>query len=234
VPSALSFTDLLIVYAIPIAFLILLWLAVSFVVWALIRSPLDFDFKHDVMVKFETKRKLPSGRERLSFFYFARLLLGDNCIQAAFLYRIARFLAAHRLRSLAEGVYGIAKFATHADISPWANVGPGLYLYHGLGTVIGKGSTIGKRALICHGVSIGGGAKLGDDVKVWAHAQVMAWVTIGDRTEVSANAVVMQDFPADSILFGMPARLAGKTGPAQPPTAEPPPPESNESTASAV
>jgi serine O-acetyltransferase len=81
--------------------------------------------------------------------------------------------------------------------------------------VIGKGSVIGERALICHGVSIGGGAKLGDDVKVWAHAQVMAKVSIGDRSEVSANSVVMQDFPADSIIFGMPARLAGKTATAQ-------------------
>ena len=182
----------------------------------LIHSPLDFDFKHDVLVKFETKRKLPSGRERLSYFYFARLLLGDNCIQAAFLYRISRFLAHHRMRSLAELVYAVAKFATHADVSPWANVGPGLYLYHGLGTVIGKGSTIGARALICHGVSIGGGARLGDDVKVWAGAQVLASVSIGDRSEVSANAVVTADFPAESILFGIPARVAGKTSSVEP------------------
>jgi|tagenome__1003787_1003787.scaffolds.fasta_scaffold20314945_2 serine O-acetyltransferase len=215
---ALSVGDLLLIYAIPIALFIAAWLVVSLVVWLLVRSRLDFAFKHDLLAKFEAKLILPSGRRRLSYFYVARLLLGDNCIQAAFLYRISHWLVRHRMRALAELVYAVSKLFTHTDVSPWANIGPGLYLYHGLGTVIGKGSTIGRRALICHGVSIGGGATLGEDVKVWAHAQIMAKVTIGDRTEVSANSVVMQDFPPDSILFGMPARLAGKTSsaPAEP------------------
>lgn len=208
---SLTFGELLLIYAIPVAALIGLWLAISFVVWALVRSPLEFDFKRDVLAKFEGKLLLPSGRRRLSFFYMARLLLGDNCVQAMFLYRISRYLVHHRMRSLAELFYALSKFVTHTDISPWANLGPGLLLYHGLGTVIGKGSTVGARALICHGVSIGGGARLGDDVKVWAGAQIFAKVTLGDRSEVGANAVVMQDFPAESILFGIPARLAGKT-----------------------
>jgi serine O-acetyltransferase len=141
-------------------------------------------------------------------------LLGDSCVQAAFLYRISHFLANRRLRTLAEIVYSFSRFATHADLSPWANIAPGLYLYHGLGTVVGKGAHVGRRALICHGVSIGGGAILGDDVKVWAGAQILGKVTIGDRSEVGANAVVMTDFPSDSILFGVPARLAGTTKPA--------------------
>lgn len=207
----LSLGDLILIYAIPIAFLVALWLVVALIVWVLVRSHLDFDFKHDLLAKFEAKLALPSGRRRLSYLYVARLLLGDNCIQAAFLYRIARYLAHHRMRPLAELVYAVSKFLTHTDISPWATVGPGLYLYHGLGTVIGKGSTVGARALICHGVSIGGGARLGDDVKVWAGAQIFAKVTVGDRSEVGANAVVMADFPDESILFGVPARLAGKT-----------------------
>lgn len=207
----LSLGELVVIYAIPIAFFFALWVVFSFVVWALVRSPLDFDFKRDLLVKFEVKLALPSGRRRLSYLYVARLLLGDNCIQAALLYRISRWLMLHRMRALSEFVYAFSKFLTHTDVSPWSTVGPGLYLYHGLGTVIGKGSTIGRNALICHGVSIGGGATIGDDVKVWAHAQILGNVTLGDRVEVSTNAVVLQDFPADSILFGMPARLAGKT-----------------------
>lgn len=207
---ALSIAEILLVYLIPLLALALLWLGVSAIIYALVHSRLNFDFKHDLLRKFEEKRALPSGRARLSFFYVAKLLLGDSCVQAAFLYRISRYLARLKLRTLAEAVYAFARFATHADLSPWANIGPGLYLYHGLGTVVGKGACIGRRALICHGVSIGGGAVLGDDVKVWAGAQIMAQVTIGDRSEVGANAVVMADCPADSILFGVPARLAGK------------------------
>jgi serine O-acetyltransferase len=76
--------------------------------------------------------------------------------------------------------------------------------------VIGKTSRVGSRALICQGVTIGGRVTIGDDVKVWAGAQVLRGVTVGDRSEVGANAVVMADFPEDSIIFGVPARLAGK------------------------
>jgi serine O-acetyltransferase len=176
-----------------------------------VRSPLEFDFKRDLLVKFEGKRNLRSGRNRVALWYVARLLLGDNCIQAALFYRIARYLHRKRLRPLAELVYAFSKFLTHTDVSPGANIGPGLYLYHGLGTVIGKGSNVGARALICQGVTIGGGATLGDDVKVWAGAKIVRKITIGDLTEVGANAVVTADYPSDSILVGVPARLAGKT-----------------------
>jgi serine O-acetyltransferase len=187
-----------------------LWILVSLFVYILLRSPADFAFKHDIQRKFEQKRRLPSGTDRLSYLYVARLLLGDSCVQAVLLYRISHFLALHRLRTLAEMIHSFSRFATHADISPLASIGPGFYLYHGLGTVIGKNARLGRRVVVCQGVSIGGGATLGDDVNVWAGAQVLRKVTLGDRTEVGANAVVMNDFPSDSVLFGVPARLAGR------------------------
>lgn len=209
--TALTLSELLLVYAIPPAVAAATWIAASLIVYLLVRSSLTFDFKADLLRKFEDKKGLPSGRERLSLFYVAKILLGDSCIQAVFLYRISRFFATHRLRPLAELVNSFARLVTHTDLSPWSNIAPGLYLYHGLGTVVGKGANVGERALICHGVSIGGGATLGDDVKVWAGAQILAKVTIGDRCEVSANSVVTGDFPADSIIFGIPGRLAGRT-----------------------
>jgi serine O-acetyltransferase len=206
---AFSTGEIMLVYLLPVAILLIIWLTISIVVYAGLRSRIEFDFKHDFLRKFEDKRVLPSGRDRLSFLYVAKVLLGDSCIQAMFLYRIARFFATHRMRPIAEVVNSFSRLVTHTDISPWSDIAPGLYLYHGLGTVIGKGAKIGRRALICHGVSVGGGATLGDDVKVWAGAQILAKVMIGARSEVSANAVVTMDFPADSILFGVPARLAG-------------------------
>jgi serine O-acetyltransferase len=206
---ALSAEDILLIYLIPLVVVFGAWLTVALTVYIGVKSRIDFDFKHDILRKFYEKRDLPSGRDQLSFLYVVKILLGDSCIQATFLYRISSFLARHRLRTPAELVHAFSRFLTHADLSPWANIAPGLYLYHGLGTVIGKGANIGNRALICQGVTIGGGATLGDDVKVWAGAQVLAKVTVGDRAEVGANAVVTTDFPADSILVGVPARLAG-------------------------
>jgi serine acetyltransferase len=202
---ALTVVDLAIVWLVPIGFFLALWLLGSLVVYLAIRSPLDFDFKHDLIRKFEEKRRLPSGSPRLSYGLVAGWLAGDNCIQAAFLYRVSRFFVTKGLRPLARVVHAFSKLVTHADISPWSSIGPGLYLYHGMGVVIGKGTTIGERALICQGVTTGKGPTLGDDVKLWAGAKVIGRVTVGDRSEVGANAVVISDVPADCIAVGVPA-----------------------------
>lgn len=207
---ALSVSQAIALYLVPLVFLFALWLTVTFVIYLSVRSPLDFDFKYDLLRKFEEKRLLPSGARRLSFLYVAKLLLGDSRIQAALLYRISHFLARRKMRTLAEMIHAFSQFATNTDLSPWAYIGPGLYVYHGFGTVVGKGARVGRRALICQGVSISGRSIIGDDVKLWAGAKVLGRVTIGDRSEVGANAVVLEDVPPDSIVFGMPARLAGK------------------------
>ncbi len=213
----MSVGDVVLIYLLPLAFLIAVWLLVSAVVWALVRSRLEFAFKRDLLRKFEAKKRLRSGRDlRLSFGYVSRLLLGDNCIQAVLLYRVSRFLLRHRLRLPAQAVYAFSRFATHADLAPWADIGPGFYLYHGLGTVIGKGCTIGERALICQGVAIGGLVTVGDDVSVRAGAKVIGRVTLGDRSEVGVNSVVISDVAPDSIVFGVPARPAGRTTVAEP------------------
>jgi serine O-acetyltransferase len=206
---AVSLADAALLYLLPLLFLVGLWIVSSFIVYVLVRSRLEFDFKHDLLRKYEDKRPLPSGAARLSFFYVAKLLLGDNCVQAVLLYRVSHFFAVRKLRTPAELVHAFSRFVTHADLAPWATIGPGFYVYHGHGTVVGKGARIGRRLLICQGVSVGG-ATIGDDVKLWAGAKVIGPVTIGDRSEVGANAVVIASVPADSIVFGVPARLAGK------------------------
>jgi serine O-acetyltransferase len=206
----LTATDLLVLYLIPLAALVALWLLLAVLLYALVRLNIEVDLRQDLLRKYSDKEELPSMRgQKFSLAYTAKILAGDNCIQAAFLYRVARFLARHRLRVPAEMLHAFSKFLTHLDISPWADIGPGVYFYHGSGTVVGKGASIGRRALICQGVSVGG-ATIGDDVKLWAGAKVIGRVTIGDRSEVGANAVVIASVPADSIVFGVPARLAGK------------------------
>ena len=203
---AIAITDLALIYLIPVAAFIVAWLALAFAVYVLVRSPLDFAFKHDLRRKFEERRKLPSGaRLRLSFPYVAQLLLGDNCIQAAFLYRVSHFFGRRRLHVLARAMNSFSKFLTHLDVSPYAEIGPGVAFYHGLGTVIGKGTQIGARALICQGVTTGGGPRIGDDVKLWAGAKIIGKVSIGDRAEIGANAVVLEDVPADTVAVGVPA-----------------------------
>lgn len=202
---ALTALDLAIVWLVPIAFFVALWLLVSLVVCLAVRLPLDFDFKRDLRRRFEAKRRLPSGSDRLSYGLVARWLAGDNCVQATFLYRVSHFFAVRRMRPVAEALHAFSKLITHADISPWAKIGGGLYLYHGVGTVIGRGTRLGERALVCQGVTTGRGPTLGDDVTLWAGAKVIGRFTVGDRSEIGANAVVVSDVPADCIALGVPA-----------------------------
>jgi serine O-acetyltransferase len=216
VTATLAPIDLVWIYLLPVAALTACWLGLSALVLLLVRAPVDSDVKHDLRRKFEDKRRLRSGEKlRLSFPYVAKLLIGDNCVQAAVLYRLSRFCVRHRLGPLADAIHAFAKFATGLDVNPRAEIGPGVYFYHGLGAVIGKGTRIGARALICQGVTTGGGPTIGDDVKLWAGAKVLGRVTIGDRAEAGANAVVIDDVPPDTIAVGIPAdRLmpAGGTG----------------------
>ena len=205
--QAITALELLVVYLLPIGVIAGALVLSSLVLYALLRSPLDFDLKHDFLRRYEEKKALPSGaRLRLSFAYILGLLAADNCVQATVLYRISRFLVHHRLPALAEAVHAFSKFLTHMDISPYAEIGRGVYFYHGLGTVIGKFSTIGSRATICQNVTTGSGRpRIGDGVTMWAGAKVIGDVNVGDRSEIGANAVVVHDVPADCVATGVPA-----------------------------
>ena len=192
--------------AIPIAAVLAAWLTASAFAFGVARfrsaSLLGADLRHRV----EAKQRIRSGRNvKLSFRFVALALAGDNCVQATVLHRAASTLVRRRLGSLARAVQAFSKFLTHIDISPRAEIGPGLYFYHGLGTVIGKGTRVGRNALICQNVTLGGGQTIGDDVRLWAGAKVIGRVTIGDRAEIGANGVVVAHVPPDTIAVGVPA-----------------------------
>jgi serine O-acetyltransferase len=61
-----------------------------------------------------------------------------------------------------------------------------------------------------HQVTIGAERRLsptiGDDVFIGAGAKVIGAVHVGDRARVGANAVVVNDVPADHTAVGIPAR----------------------------
>ncbi|MCA1726251.1 MAG: serine O-acetyltransferase [Actinobacteria bacterium] len=158
--------------------------------------------------RIESKRALPSGRRlRWRYPWFIAALLLDAGLQATLLYRLTRVLATHHLRWLAAPLHSFAKFLTHIDVSPLADIGGGLSFFHGSGAVIGKLSTLGERVTVCQGVTLGSGRPvIGDDVVLWAGAKVIGDVVVGSRSEVGANAVVRSDVPSDSIAVGVPAR----------------------------
>ena len=47
---------------------------------------------------------------------------------------------------------------------------------------------------------------IGDDVLIGAGAKVLGPVTVGSRSRIGANAVVVHSFPEEAVLVGIPAR----------------------------
>lgn len=115
-----------------------------------------------------------------------------------------RFMpAAHLLQARALRSAG-------AEISPFAQIGPGLCLMHSTGIVIGPSVRIGRGLRIYQNVTLGDGSTpgqpvVGDDVTIGAGACVLGGITVGDRAVIGANAVVTKDVPADHVATGAPA-----------------------------
>lgn len=117
------------------------------------------------------------------------------------------------LRLPARGLSQLARFLTGVEIHPAARIGRRFFIDHGMGVVIGETSEIGNDVMLYHGVTLGGKSRgrgkrhptLRSGVVVGAGAQVLGGITIGARSVVGANAVVVHDAPADSVIVGIPA-----------------------------
>jgi len=82
---------------------------------------------------------------------------------------------------------------------------------------------IGRNCEIRQGVTLGGNygrtlpdgrsqPVLEDGVSVGAGAKILGPVTVGARSIVGANAVVVRDVPPDSVAAGVPARIIRRNG----------------------
>jgi serine O-acetyltransferase len=97
------------------------------------------------------------------------------------------------------------------EISPGADVGGGLYIPHPIGTVI-FAKRIGQNCSIMGPVTIGMRNKwefpiIGDNVTIGAGARVLGGIHVGDGAVIGANAVVINDVPAEAMVGGVPARI---------------------------
>lgn len=156
----------------------------------------------------------PAARSRLEIF-----LLYPG-VHAVIFHRVSHWLWKHRLRFLARLNSQLGRHCTGIEIHPGAQIGRRLVMDHGMGIVIGETAQIGDDCLIYHGVTLGGTGKetgkrhptIGNNVMIACGAKVLGPFQVGDNARIAANAVVLQEVPADATAVGIPARIVRIAG----------------------
>lgn len=140
---------------------------------------------------------------------------GASWLSISFLSVVLFRLSNHSFRAgynwLSRGLWHLNIVLTGADISPPADIGEGLVVYHPAGTTImgsigknftvmacsGVGGEVGRHETVAHwpGVPL-----IGDDVVLEAHSGVLGPVRIGNRVRVCSGAIVMRHVDDDMIV----------------------------------
>ncbi len=93
-----------------------------------------------------------------------------------------------------------------------------------LGIVVGETATVGDNCSFLHAVTLGGSGKetgdrhpkIGTGVLIGAGAKVLGNVHVGNYSRIAAGSVVLQDVPPQRTVAGVPARIVGSAGAAEP------------------
>ena len=136
-------------------------------------------------------------------------------VRAVIDHRIAHWFYKHKCFYIARSISQRSRKRTGIEIHPGATIGKRLVIDHGMGIVIGETAIIGDDCLLYQGVTLGGSGKekgkrhptLGNNVLVGAGAKVLGSFTIGDNARIAANAVVLNEIPANATAVGVPAKI---------------------------
>ncbi|QBR70193.1 serine O-acetyltransferase [Beijerinckiaceae bacterium] len=110
------------------------------------------------------------------------------------------------------------------DIHPAARIGKGIFLDHATGLVVGATAVIGDDVSMLQDVTLGGtGKERGDrhpkiksGVLIGAGAKILGNIEVGRCSRIAAGSVVLQPVPDHKTVAGVPARIVGDAGCAEP------------------
>lgn len=144
--------------------------------------------------------------------------------QAIQTHRFAHALFMAGRRDFALYLQSRASIVFQVDINPAVPMGQGIMLDHGTGLVIGETAVVGDNVSMLQGVTLGGTGKsdqdrhpkIGNGVLIGAGAKVLGNINIGDCSRIGAGSVVLKDVPPRVTVAGVPAKVIGEAGCAQP------------------
>ena len=133
------------------------------------------------------------------------------------LWKAGRLDFALYLQSQSSRMFGV-------DIHPAAVFGKGIMIDHATGFVVGETATVGDNCSFLHAVTLGGSGKesgnrhpkIGDNVLIGAGAKVLGNIKVGCCSRIAAGSVVLADVPKNVTVAGVPAKVVGPAGCAEP------------------
>ncbi len=147
-----------------------------------------------------------------------RLMWVSDAFLGHALYRLKARLQALGVPMLPRLAHRLAMAIAQISIGDPVVMHPGVYIIHGQVVIdglveVGPGAVVGPFVTI--GLRAGNvvGATIETSVTIGTGAKVIGPVHIGERAQIGANAVVVDDVPARATVAGVPARPVGEPSP---------------------
>jgi serine O-acetyltransferase len=139
-------------------------------------------------------------------------------------YRLAHWLWRKNRRDLAYYLQSRSSSVFQTDIHPAAKIGRGIFLDHATGLVVGETAVIEDDVSMLHGVTLGGTGKENEDrhpkirhgVLIGAGAKILGNIEVGHCARIAAGSVVVKPVPNNVTVAGVPAKVIGEAGCAEP------------------
>ena len=155
---------------------------------------------------------------------FLQPLMYFKGFQAIQCHRLAHHLWTAGRHDLAYFVQMRTSEMFGVDIHPAARIGQGIMIDHAHSIVIGETAVVGDNVSMLHSVTLGGTGKedderhpkIGNGVLIGAGAKVLGNITVGDCSRIAAGSVVLDAVPPMKTVAGVPAKIVGEAGCAQP------------------
>ena len=146
---------------------------------------------------------------------------GFHAIQT---HRLAHWLMQQGRKDFAYYLQSRSSTVFQTDINPAARIGRGIFLDHATGLVVGETAVIEDDVSILHGVTLGGTGKENEDrhpkvrhgVMIGAGAKILGNIEIGHCARIAAGSVVVKPVPNNVTVAGVPAKVVGTAGCAEP------------------
>jgi serine O-acetyltransferase len=140
-----------------------------------------------------------------------RLLFRHMPLQAMLWFRLGTWCRNKGIRLIPGFTQWILYLIYGLEIRVGTDIGGGFYIAHPIGTVI-VAKSIGRNCTVVSSVTMGmrnewAFPEIGDNVFVGAGARILGGIKIGDGASIGANAVVLEDVPANATAVGIPAKV---------------------------